>query len=115
MSWLNKWKFLSKTDDWIGKTITRVETLGMSYGCTHSHCTLLQFSDGSRGWILGSSSQHTLPSPRFEEMQKSMIIRPEELGEVAAHMLREKQRAEDQARQQKIDQLRRLEKELGRQ
>lgn len=113
MNYMHRWGFLTDPKKFVGKTIQAVEHLRMEFGCTQSESLAFQFTDGTRGWILGHGGQHCEPNPDEPSLAKSMIITPEEYGQYQADKLRRKQSHLKQETDHKRLELQRLKKELG--
>lgn len=111
--WLTRWKFEGDPRKWIGKTIVACEVLEMEYRSVGDTCILFQFQDDSRGWCVGRPSNGVIVGPSSKSMEKSRIITPEEIGQVAAARHREKMEYEERQRADKRRQLENLRKELG--
>lgn len=113
MNWMRRWGFLTDPLQFAGKTIARVEVMQMQFGCTHDRSIAFEFTDGTRGWVLGHGGQHCEPSPNEESLRKSMIVKPVEVAEYIADQMRKRQDRESRALDAKRRQLQQLKEELG--
>lgn len=106
-----KWGFITKPEDMLGKTVTDVSVAKMPYGCTWDSCLLFRFSDGTRGFLYGTSSRAV--GPDAEIYAQSRFFTPEEYGEVAAEIKRQGIQRDMEIRKDKERQLARLQQELS--
>lgn len=112
-NWMHRWGFISIPQEFVGKTIVKVEMMEMEHGSTYNKSTAFEFSDGSRGWLLGGASAHCLLSPSENAMGKSTIITPEEFGRYQEEKHRRYLEQKKGERARKEQELERLKRELG--
>jgi len=112
-NWMHRWGFISIPQEFVGKTIVKVETMEMEYGCTYNTSIAFEFSDGSRGWLLGGPGAHCEPSPSENAIGKSTIITPEEFGRYQEAKHRRYLERKKSERIRKEQELERLKRELG--
>lgn len=88
------WGFIRDWRKCAGKTIEAVESTELGYGYTVSYAWTVLFTDGSRGFFIERPSEHTAIMPSLKAMEASRIFRPEELAEVVANNMRDRQERE---------------------
>lgn len=113
MNYMRKWGFLTDPKNFVGKTIINVESLQMEFGCTYTRSLAFEFSDGSRGWILGHSGSNCAPNPQQQDLEKSTIVRPEEFGQYMTDKKSKEVQRRNQELRRKREQLEQLKSELG--
>lgn len=113
MNWMRRWQIEGDPRRWIGRTVAEVEVLNMEYGSVPRQCTLVRFTDGSRGWVAGGVSSNIAVGPDVKDMKKSNIITPEEIAEIEAEAHRKRQEKARDEQRIKQEQLARLKRELG--
>jgi hypothetical protein len=108
-----RWGFIRDLRECVGKTIQEVELAKLGYGYTVNSAWAVKFTDGSRGFFIERPSKGTAITPSEDWMKTSRIFTPEELGEVVATHMREKQEAARRREEDEKRQFAELQKKYG--
>lgn len=108
------WGFIRDLRECVGKTIEVVELTSLDHGYTVNSAWTIRFSDGARAFVAERPTVGTVLMPSEDAMAKSNIFRPEELAEVVAKRMRDRQRRESDREASERRQLEALQKKYAR-
>lgn len=108
-----RWGFIRDLRKCLGKTIEAVEVTELGYGFTVSHAWTVRFTDGSRAFLIERPSEGTVIRPSEKAMAASNIFKPEELAEIVADRVRERQEHDKRKEDEERRELAKLQQKYG--
>jgi uncharacterized Fe-S cluster-containing radical SAM superfamily protein len=97
-----------------GKTIKSIEVVSAEYGRTYNFYTCFVCEDGTKILIADGCSEPYSPNIQVEEMKKApKYFSPEDIANRVLEIEKKQRQAQEDIRKRKLNEYRRLGKELG--